>query len=86
MNDQQVSLLVLMDLSVAFDTVKHDKLISCLEEDLGITNDAIKCFVSYLENRSQPVSVNDGVSLVHSRSRKVCRNDHAWDLSSLLLH
>ena len=56
MDDQQVSLLVLLDLSAAFDTV------SCIEEDLGITNDAIKWFVSYLENRSQRVSVNGGVS------------------------
>ena len=61
-NNQQASLLILLDLSKAFDTVKYEELINCREEDLGITNDSIKLFVSYLENRSQRVSGNGKVS------------------------
>ena len=51
MNEQHVTLLVLLDLSAAFDTIHHDKLISRLESDLGITDNALARFKSYLSDR-----------------------------------
>ena len=62
MNEQQVTLLVLLDLSAAFDTIHHDKLIGRLESDLGIADDALAWFKSYLSNRFQRVSVKGGLS------------------------
>ena len=56
MDEQHVTLLVL-DLSADFDTVHHDKLIGCLESDLGITDNALAWFKSYLSDRFQRVSV-----------------------------
>ena len=41
MDEQHVTLLVLLDLSAAFDTIHHDKLIDRLESDLGITDNAL---------------------------------------------
>ena len=41
MNDQHVTLLVLLDLSAAFDTVHRDILIARLKNDLGIEGDAL---------------------------------------------
>ena len=62
MDEQHVILLVLLDLSAAFDTIHHDKLIGRLESDLGITDNALAWFKSYLSDRFQCGSVNGSLS------------------------
>ena len=44
------------------DTIHHDKLIGRLESDLGITDNALAWFKSYLSDRFQRVSVNGTLS------------------------
>ena len=61
MDRQHVTLLVLLDLSAAFDTVNHDILHRRLET-FGITGTALQWFSSYLGNRSQRIVFGDGVS------------------------
>lgn len=52
------AVLVLLDLSAAFDTIDHKVLLSRLEKDLGITASALAWFASYLEDRHQTVLIN----------------------------
>ena len=62
MEAQKVTLLVLLDLSAAFDTVRHDTLLNRLKSRFGVDGKALKWFASYLADRTQRVTVNDGLS------------------------
>ena len=62
MNAQKVTLLVLLDLSAAFDTVQHDILLERLRSKFGVDGGALSWFASYLSDRTQRVRVNGGLS------------------------
>ena len=62
MDSQQVTLLVLLDLSAAFDTVDHKILLNRLEHCVGIKGAALTWCASYLSGRFQSVRVKDSVS------------------------
>ena len=57
LGDNKVVLLVLIDLSAAFDTVDHERLLSTLHA-IGITGKALAWFASYLQNRSQTITIS----------------------------
>ena len=57
LSKRQVSLLLLIDFSKAFDMVEHPILIDKLEH-YGIRGPALKWLKSYLSNRKQFVSLN----------------------------
>ncbi len=58
MENQEVTLLVLIDLSAAFDTLDHDILFNRLESNFGITGVALDWHKSYLNTRKQSVIIN----------------------------
>ena len=58
MNKGHVSLLVLLDLSAVFDTVDHEILMHRLQTEFGLGGAVLSWFVSYVNHRSQRVSVN----------------------------
>ena len=57
MDKQRVTLLVLLDLSAAFDTVKQQVLLKLLESSFRISGTALTWFKSYLDGRSQRICV-----------------------------
>ena len=64
MDRQEVTLLVLIDLSAAFDTIDHPILLETLEKDFSVTGNAIKWLTSYLSKRKQTILIKDHESEV----------------------
>ena len=56
------TILLLLDLSAAFDTVDAEKLLSILENEFGIAGTALKWFRSFLTGRTQRVRINGALS------------------------
>ena len=57
LGDNNVVLLVLIYLSAAFDTVNHKRLLNTLHA-IGITGKALAWSTSYLQNRSQTITIS----------------------------
>ena len=55
---QQAMILVLLDLSVAFDTVDHDILLQRLHEEIGVCGVPLQWFESYLTGCKQAITIN----------------------------
>ena len=53
-----ISILTLLDLSAAFDTIDQSILLTRLESTFGIRHLALSFFRSYLKDRTQVVTVN----------------------------
>jgi hypothetical protein len=58
-DNDDVAMLLLLDLSAAFDTIDHNILLSRLEHTFGISSNALQWFRSYLLDRHQSVSINN---------------------------
>ncbi len=76
MDNQKVVLLLLFDLSAAFDTVDHNILLSRLETRFGVQGTALQWFQSYLTGRLQAVTVqgsrsSSNYSMVYLRAQSL---------------
>lgn len=56
-------LLVLLDLSAAFDTIDHGLLLHRLYQSFGIRQDALKWIESYMKHRTQAIRLDLGPSI-----------------------
>ena len=57
-----ISILILLDLSAAFDTVSYSILLTRISELIGLRGSALSWFPSYLFNRKQYVTLKDANS------------------------
>ena len=58
-NKDKATIVLLLDLSAAFDTVDHTLLINILSDELGITGIALSWFKSFLSGRCQKVKIGE---------------------------
>ena len=61
-DSERGAILVLLDLSAAFDTIDHQKLLDLLDYSFGIRGDALRWFKSYLQDRTQTVQIGSSTS------------------------
>ncbi|XDV31632.1 hypothetical protein PO909_002599 [Leuciscus waleckii] len=57
-----LTILILLDLTAAFDTINHSILLSRLESSLNITGTALSWLQSYLTDRQQFIHINNCIS------------------------
>ena len=81
-------MLVLLDLSAAFDTVDHGILLSRLSQCIGVQGSAYTWFESYLSSRSQFVQIRDTSSsdrqLTCGLPRSLCwAQSYIWSIPLL---
>ena len=62
LDNQDEAILVLLDFTAAFDVLDHDILFHRLSSRYGITGQAKKWFMSYMQGRSHSVMIKDIVS------------------------
>jgi len=63
LDNNEVAMLVMLDLSAAFDTIDHKILVDRLSDMYGIRGTALRWFKSYLQDRTQSVVINDNESV-----------------------
>ena len=66
------AILLMLDLSAAFDTIDRDILLSRLCNVYGITGNALDWFRSYLTGRIQRVVIENSVSVDQEFHRVMC--------------
>ena len=59
MDNKEVTLLVLLDLTGAFDTTEHSIRLNILQQDFGVVGTALNWFDSFLSGCKQRILVGD---------------------------
>ena len=62
LDNGDVTVVTLLNLSAAFDTIDHNILCQRLEHLYGISGTPLNWFRSYLSNRTQTVTINNKLS------------------------
>ena len=63
-DEKKATIVLLLDLSAAFDTVDQEKLLDILKNEIGIIGVALEWFRSFLTGRTQRVKINEAYSVM----------------------
>ena len=63
MEKKDINLLIMLDLSTAFDTVSHKVLFDLLEKQFGVSGTALELFQNYLHDSKVKVCVDSQYSM-----------------------
>ena len=61
-DEKSATVVMMLDLSAAFDTVDHDLLLNILMKEIGLRGTVLKWFESFLKGRSQRIRLGSTVS------------------------
>ena len=61
-SNKQITMLVLLDLSAAFDSVNHSTLIDILRNRFNVQSAVLSWFKSFFQDRSQRIRINNSFS------------------------
>ena len=62
-SEKRATIVMLLDLSAAFDTVDHQKLLKIIEVEIGVSGNALAWFKSFLTGRCQRVRIGSHESM-----------------------
>ena len=62
-SENKATIVMLLDLSAAFDTVDHNKLINIIKHKIGVTGHALKWLKSFITGRCQKITIGDCKSI-----------------------
>ena len=65
-DDGSPSLLILLDITAAFDTIDHSILLQLLQSSIGLDGIALSWFMSYLSERTEYVALGKARSQTHT--------------------
>ena len=63
MEEKDINLLIMLDLSATFDPVSHKVLFDLLEKQIGVSGTALEWFQNYLHDRKVKVCINGQYSM-----------------------
>ena len=67
MDKKDINLLIMLDLSTAFDTVSNKVLINLLEKQFGVSGTAVEWFQNYLHNRKSKSMLMDNTQCKNNK-------------------
>ena len=78
MERKEVTAVIVLDMSAAFDTVDHDLLLDILHNRFGIADTALQWYQSYLRPQGMKVHINDAYSSIRSLNYSVPAGKCKW--------